>query len=544
MGLWDRILQRTRIHHIYFLLASFDVAAVGTGLYLSHHMNGMIAANVAANVEWGKLQNDITAVRRVAADANAPGNDLFISNDLDTELASWDTQLEALETRIEAMKRRALKSVPAEHRPETTAHLEQIDETFDALATTSTKLFDLFRRGQAEASAPAQTLMNRQNDKLIGELDELSSYLHGLLLNRQKADVAAGDAMQTWEMLLGIMAVVMVLTVTLFGHWIGKKSQRQYDELGTAHERQLELMQELSVSHDNVLALNSELDAVNRTLEERIDARTHELSQANDLITDLNVELTNGITRLKEAQDEIVRRGRMAQLGQLTATVAHEIRNPLGSIRTAAYLVEHKTKGHNLGIDKQIERINAAIHRCDTIITQLMDFMRTKGVAATTVTLDEWVRTTLETERHQVADCIHLEFEPGAGAARVEIDPERMHRMLLNLILNASEAMVGNGEYLKVRADEEPTIWVATEIDDGEARIVVTDNGPGISEANLDRILEPLFTTKSFGVGLGLTVAEEILRQHGGRLEIDSDEGDGATFVAHFAIKTASQAAA
>jgi signal transduction histidine kinase len=78
--------------------------------------------------------------------------------------------------------------------------------------------------------------------------------------------------------------------------------------------------------------------------------------------------------RLKEAQDELVKKGRMEQLGQLTATVAHELRNPLGAVRTSAFLLERKIKGKGLDVEAQIERINKGIVRCDNIITQLLDF--------------------------------------------------------------------------------------------------------------------------------------------------------------------------
>lgn len=538
------VTRRARIHHIYFLLASFDLAAVGTGLYLSHHMKQLLGANIVSSVEWGRVQNDISSVREAAALANAPGNDLFATRDLQTELANWDTQFEALEHKLEAMKRHAVKGISPANQPEAARLIATIDKVFENVATTSTKLFDLYRRGQAEASTPAMTLMNRQNAELIAALDNFSTFLHSDLIARQKTEAVKADDMQSLEILLGAMAVAMVLAVTIFGHWIGKKFQRQYNELDAAHTRQHELMEALQASHTDVVALNSELDQLNRDLETRIEQRTRDLQSANDVITTLNVELTDSILQLKETQDESVRRGRMAQLGQLTATVAHEIRNPLGSIRTAAYLVEHRTKGHNLGIEKPIERINTAIHRCDTIITQLMDFMRTKGLSAEQVVLDEWVKACVESERHQIADCIHVELQLGAGSSVVEIDTERMHRMLLNLLKNASEAMVGHGEFLKVRKGEEPTIWISTTIDDGEALISVTDNGPGIDEENLEKILEPLFTTKNFGVGLGLPVVEEILDQHGGELEIESSPGEGATFTARFGTRLPNQRAA
>ena len=104
--------------------------------------------------------------------------------------------------------------------------------------------------------------------------------------------------------------------------------------------------------------------------------------------------------------------------------------------------------------------------------------------------------------------------------------------------------MVGNGEVLDTRSGATPTICVSTMSDGETVRIAVRDNGPGIPAEHLELILEPLFTTKSFGVGLGLTAAEQILRLHGGGLEIDSRPGEGATFVAWFPLHQAEQKAA
>ena len=116
-----------------------------------------------------------------------------------------------------------------------------------------------------------------------------------------------------------------------------------------------------------------------------------QLKRINDEISRLNGELADNMRKLREAQDEIVQRGRMAQLGQLTATVAHEIRNPLGAVRTAAFLMERKLKGKGLGIEPQLQRIANGITRCDDIISQLLDFSRSRSLVLETVEIDAWL---------------------------------------------------------------------------------------------------------------------------------------------------------
>jgi signal transduction histidine kinase len=113
----------------------------------------------------------------------------------------------------------------------------------------------------------------------------------------------------------------------------------------------------------------------------------------------------------------------------------------------------------------------------------------------------------------------------------VPFDPSRLQRAVINLISNASEAMVGNGEDPTRFAVAEPCISISTMIVESSAVISVKDNGPGISPENLSKIREPLFTTKSFGTGLGLPAVEQIASQHGGTLEITSELGKGAAFI-------------
>lgn len=231
---------------------------------------------------------------------------------------------------------------------------------------------------------------------------------------------------------------------------------------------------------------------------------------------------------------EMAKKSKLVQLGQLTATVAHEIRNPLGAVKTAAFLIDRKTKDKGLGIENQMQRINNGIQRCDTIITELLDFTRTKSLALTAQSVDEWVAGVIAEERKGLPAEVRIVCEPSVGEARCQFDTGRMRRVLINLVSNAAEAMVGKGNDPSLRTTINPCIRIRTRLADGMVEIEVADNGPGISPENIRKIREPLFTTKSFGVGLGIPAVENILTQHGGSLRIDSTLGQGATFTAAF----------
>ena len=268
------------------------------------------------------------------------------------------------------------------------------------------------------------------------------------------------------------------------------------------------------------------------------------LMTINEDVVRLNQELADKMRRLKEAQDELLKRGRLEQLGQLTATVAHELRNPLGAVRTSAFLLERKLKDKNLGVEPQLQRINNGILRCDGIITQLLDFSRTKQISAMPADLDDWLAKIVEEEARRLPSTIAIDCMLGLDGVDVPFDTARLQRGIINLMSNAAEAMIGNGEDVTKYATPNPKLTITTEVVGDFAVISVTDNGPGIPPEILAKIREPLFTTKSFGTGLGIPAVEQIAAQHGGRLDIASELGRGASFSLYLPLVSQKEEAA
>jgi PAS domain S-box-containing protein len=270
-----------------------------------------------------------------------------------------------------------------------------------------------------------------------------------------------------------------------------------------------------------------------------------ELRQINDEISRLNTELAENMRKLSEAQDELIRRGRMEQLGQLTATVAHELRNPLGAVRTSAFLLERKVKGKELGVEPQLERIASGVMRCDDIITQLLDFSRSKKLDTVPGDLDDWLQGVLTDEGKKLPPEVTLTVDLGLDGHKVPFDGGRLERAVINLVSNAVEAfMVGGKEGKKIKPGSLPEVTVTTRRNTEHAFITVTDNGPGIPPEVMARIREPLFTTKSFGTGLGVPAIEQIAHQHGGTLDIESAPGSGARFTLSLPLQTSAVQAA
>jgi PAS domain S-box-containing protein len=235
----------------------------------------------------------------------------------------------------------------------------------------------------------------------------------------------------------------------------------------------------------------------------------------------VEVELSRRVdertAELRAAQDELVRKERLSALGQLTATMAHELRNPLSAIRNTLFAVKETAVNKGIDLERPLSRVERSVARCDRIINDLLDYTRVKELHLATLAPDPWIEEVLSEQRLPAG--IELEHHLAADC-RVAIDPERVRRVLINLIDNAAQAMPDDARERKIRV-------TTALLDDGRFEFVVADTGGGIPPDVLPKVFEPLFSTKSFGTGLGLPMVKQIVEQHGGTITIASDVGTG-----------------
>jgi signal transduction histidine kinase len=233
------------------------------------------------------------------------------------------------------------------------------------------------------------------------------------------------------------------------------------------------------------------------------------------------------VGRLKDSMVKLTRQERLATLGQLAGTVSHELRNPLGVIRNSLFtLRDCVDAGNTTSAVKIVDRIERNIARCDMIVSDLLDFARSGEIKRGTVDIDDWLAGTLD--EHAVPNGITLRRELRFGG-QLSLDRERFRQVLVNLLDNAIQAIV-DPAWLQT-GPRERAIIVRSEAAGPYFQLSVIDTGPGIPPATLAKIFEPLFTTKSFGVGLGLPMVRQIVQQHGGSIDVTSDVGKGTTVV-------------
>ncbi len=232
---------------------------------------------------------------------------------------------------------------------------------------------------------------------------------------------------------------------------------------------------------------------------------------------------------------EVLQKERLSALGQLTATVAHELRNPLSAIRNSLHALRELTADAGLPLERAMKRIERSIDRSDGIIADLLEYARVRTLTRHDMALDAWLGEVLDEQRLPAE--IKLERELRAGASVVAIDADRLRRVVINLVENAAQALVAGGAECPQKR-----IRVATSADD-MAEIRVEDTGPGIPPEILPRIFEPLFSTKSFGTGLGLPTAKQIVEQHNGTIALVNAPAGGAAARIRLPLTRAAQAA-
>jgi len=228
---------------------------------------------------------------------------------------------------------------------------------------------------------------------------------------------------------------------------------------------------------------------------------------------------------LAETEAAMRRSERLAALGQLSAGLAHELRNPLGTMKASAELLAKNVDAGNEVAHEMAGFISTEVDRTNSLITRFLDFARPLSVRLAPADLHEILdRAVTDIERHQppLDATIYRNYSPDIPL--IPLDAELMERVIYNLLLNAAQASPPQGH-----------ITLKTRLLDNMVEIAVIDRGCGIDSKHLENIFNPFFTTKSNGVGLGLAIVSKIVDEHGGKITVESEPGSGTVF--HICLK-------
>jgi signal transduction histidine kinase len=267
-----------------------------------------------------------------------------------------------------------------------------------------------------------------------------------------------------------------------------------------------------------ILDLLMELAAGNLHVHADHSGEGDELDAIIESVNMLAEELRASTDELKTANERLVRTEKLALMGQLCGGVAHELRNPLGALRNAAYFLKMAVESTEPEVTETLEIIDKEVRSCERIIGNLLDFARPRDASQVKVDVDELVDKVLH--KLVIPPTIEVRREPDGPLPKVLADPDQLYQAFSNVILNAVQAMAGRDGQLTV----------STTTEQKHVLISVVDTGVGICHEDLNRIFEPLFTTKAKGIGLGLAVTRTVIDKHGGEIKVQSEQNQGTTF--------------
>ncbi|MDD2806592.1 MAG: ATP-binding protein [Elusimicrobiales bacterium] len=272
------------------------------------------------------------------------------------------------------------------------------------------------------------------------------------------------------------------------------------DEIGELAHTFMQMSESLKVKTAEIMSAKVELERLNRSLENRVEARTREL---------------------KSAQDELIKKERLAAIGQMSSVVGHEIRNPLAVINNSIYFIKTKTNATpnpEPKILKHISIIESEIRQANGIIDEILGYARTRELNPKVMRINSYLEDL--TMSFPIPPHVELVKNFAHENPYVSIDPDEMAQAIRNLMKNGIEVMPESGK-LYVRSEV---------VDPGTVRIDVEDTGCGMPKETAEKIFAPFFTTKARGTGLGLAVVKKVADRHKGRVEVSSIVGQGTCF--------------
>ena len=244
-----------------------------------------------------------------------------------------------------------------------------------------------------------------------------------------------------------------------------------------------------------------------------------ELKRATEKIGQLNQSLEEKIRQLLDARDELVRKEKLALLGQVAGGVGHELRNPLAVMNNAVYFLQTVLADADETTREYLEILKVEIDDADCLVSELLDSVRTKPPQPTAVSVGQLIDQTLRTLTLPATMTVTLDLPETLPPLRV--DGRQIQQVFRNLINNGVQAMAEGGT-LEIRAVENRSESTVT--------VSVHDNGSGIAPEILDKLFQPLFTTKARGIGLGLVVVKNLTEANGGTVRVESVPGEGSRF--------------
>ena len=486
--MWIRIGLRSRI---YILLALLVLITFFGGLIMvwyTYRMEGLLSEIIDENLAAFHAAEELET-----ALVNQKGFVTYYFLDGDPE---WLRQLgEYRQIFKERLKEvRALGLTEKEKQA-----LDKIESEYNQYVASKDDVIALYQAGERESGASLHKKVRDRFFKIIALCDQFKDLHHQRI--EQARGVSRSQAKNLRIVAGTAMLIVLILGVLLAFVLISNILAPIRSLVGESDEKN-----RFEKSDDEVKALSRRV----RGLMEDID-QTH--------------------SELEKSRETLLQAEKLALVGRLAAGMAHSVRNPLTSVKMRLFSLD-RTLDLSVTQKEDFDVISDEIRHIDTIVQNFLEFSRPPKLKMQKVSPSEVVDMTLQMLKHRLESYdVEIKLDRKQTLPEILADPEQLKEVLVNLVVNAYEAMERRGS-IEIQETE-----IETGPGDRKVMIRLTDNGPGIPDAIKDKVFQPFYSTKEEGTGLGLSICARIIEEHGGTLELTSTEGKGATFTIKIPVK-------
>jgi len=298
-----------------------------------------------------------------------------------------------------------------------------------------------------------------------------------------------------------------LLSSALQGALLEKQRKQAEEELRQYRDQLEELVE----------ARTLELRKINAQLEQEVTERLRAEAALKEYSERLEEMVEERTRELETAQERLIRQEKLAVLGQMAGGVGHELRNPLGVISNAVYFLQMVLTEADETVTEYLGIIASRVQEAEKIISDLLNLSRNRRADKTEVAIRQLLEGVLA--RHPVPKGVTVAVEIPPNLPSIFVDAQQIGQVLTNLVTNAYHAMLDGG-----------ALTFSAQAEQGQMHLSITDTGCGISPETMEKIFEPLFTTRSKGIGLGLAISKNLVNVNGGSIEVESIAGQGSTF--------------
>lgn len=479
--MWRQISLQTRILIVLSTLVA--VTAAGAMISITYTfkidslINNIFETDVSAMQAAQELENALVMQKGYVT--------YFFQDNDDAWLHELDKHHEAFEMWLKRARQWAVTEKEREI-------LNQVDSLYIRYSLSRDEVVELYRKGLRDEGYKLHKTVREQFFKIIGLCRQFNSaYADRISLAQEKIRDRA--------VFLNASAFAGLFMVLVLG-------------LSLAY---MLIKQVLGPIRQLALATNPGKTGV---------SQENEVKALSEIFENLMADVDQTKSKLEWSREHLEQAEKWALVGKLAAGVAHSIRNPLTSVKMRLFSME-RTLSLSSSQKEDFEVISEEIHHLDTIVGNFLEFSRPPKLKTQKISPSDAVDMAVQLLRHRLESYdVKVRIERSQRLPQIAADPDQLKEVFVNLIVNACDAIVDGGNIV---IEEEPP---SKNAHPKSIVIRVSDDGPGIAPSISDKLFQPFFSTKEEGTGLGLSIATRIVEEHGGRIGLDSHEGQGATF--------------